>query len=194
MTQASVDWMHRLPGLTAIALAAVTVLIWPRSAAPREGARGQRVRVARALGGRQAPALAASAALATLVVAGGSLTRQELSQVYAKRALREIAAKPAAAVADADRSLGIDSDAMDTYYLKASALARFDKAAEAQATLRQALARQPNDFVTWALLGDIAVREHNFALAGHYYRHASDLNPLNLTLLALKTNPKSALH
>ena len=80
----------------------------------------KRARVARALAGRRALALAASAALATLVVAGGSLTRQELSQIYAKRALREIVAKPAAAVADADRSLGIDSDAMDTYYLKAT--------------------------------------------------------------------------
>jgi UDP-GlcNAc:undecaprenyl-phosphate/decaprenyl-phosphate GlcNAc-1-phosphate transferase len=194
MTQTSVDWMHRLPGLTAIALAAVTVLIWPRSAAPRAGVGAQRARVTRVLAGRRTLALAASAAMATLVVAGGSLTRQELSQIYAKRALKEIAAKPGAAVEDADRSLGIDSDGIATYYLKAAALARFGRATEAEATLRQALARQPNDFVTWALLGDIAVREHRFVVAGRDYRRASELNPLNFTLLALKANPESALH
>jgi UDP-GlcNAc:undecaprenyl-phosphate GlcNAc-1-phosphate transferase len=192
-TQASVDWMHRLPGLTAIALAAVAALVWPRSTAPRPSAGGQRARLAGVLSGRRPLALAASAALATLVVAGGSLTREELSQIYAERALREIDARPGAAVADADRSLSIDSDAIPTYYLKAAALARFDRAAAAEATLRQALARQPNDFTIWALLGDIAVREHRFTAAGRDYRRASELNPLNLTLLALKVHPESAL-
>jgi UDP-N-acetylmuramyl pentapeptide phosphotransferase/UDP-N-acetylglucosamine-1-phosphate transferase/tetratricopeptide (TPR) repeat protein len=177
--QTSVDWMHLLPGLTAIALIAVAALVWPRTGA---GARG-RARV-----------VAGCALLATLVVAGGSVSRQALSQIYAERARNELATNPAAAAADADRSLQIDSDAVETYYVKAAALARFNQAGAAEAALRQALGHESRNFVTWALLGDIAVREGHVTIAERYYRRAHVLNPRNVTLTALAANPAAALH
>lgn len=175
--QTSVDWMHLLPGLTAIALIAAAALVWPRAGK----------------GAGRAPVMAGCAVLATLVVAGGSLSRQALAHLYAERARSELSATPAAAVTDADRSLQIDSDAVETYYIKASALARFDQAGTAEAALRQGLVHESGNFVTWALLGDIAVREGHMTTARRDYRHAHVLNPRDLTLTALAANPVAAL-
>jgi hypothetical protein len=178
--QTSVDWMHLLPGLGAVALIALASLTAPRAQTDRAG---QRARISRAR------TLGAYAALATLVVAGASLSRQVLAQVYADRARSELRASPASAVTDANRSLTIDSDAIQTYYVKAAALARFGQAPAAEAALEQALAREPDNFVTWALLGDIAVREGRTGVAGWDYRHAHALNPRNATLAALAAHP-----
>ena len=165
LVQASVDWMHLLPGLTAIALVGAAVLIRPQ---PRAGtgaeapARRQssstaaaapgRSGLQRALASKPALALGASAVMVTLVLAGASLVRQGLADLYRERAQRGARRSPAAAMADANRSLGIDADAVETYYVKAAALAHFDRAAVAEATLRQALAHEPENFVTWTLL------------------------------------------
>jgi UDP-GlcNAc:undecaprenyl-phosphate/decaprenyl-phosphate GlcNAc-1-phosphate transferase len=190
LIQASFDWMHRLPGLTAIALIAAAALVWPRTAGPPAGADG-RLRATRLLADpRRARTALTAAALATLVVAGGTLARQGLAEIYAKRAEGEIAAQPAAAIADANRSLDIDSDAVSTYYVKAAALARFDQAAATRATLRAALAHEPDNFVTWALLGDIAVRERSFAAARRLYTRALELNPRDASLRALAADPR----
>jgi cytochrome c-type biogenesis protein CcmH/NrfG len=89
--------------------------------------------------------------------------------------------------------LSIDSDAMETYYVKAAALARFDQAAAAQTVLRQALAHEPNNFVTWTLLGDISLRERAIGAAKQDYDRAHELNPRDLTLQALAANPATGL-
>ncbi len=115
--------------------------------------------------------------MVTLVAAGASLSRQGLADLYRERAQHELAARPASALADANRSLDIDSDAVETYYVKAAALARFDQAAGAETALRQALAQEPDNFVTWALLGDVAVREHRLRVARRDYTSAHQLNP-----------------
>jgi UDP-GlcNAc:undecaprenyl-phosphate GlcNAc-1-phosphate transferase len=207
LAQASVDWMHLLPGLTAIAIAAAAALVWPRRGSSPEQAAGDppatpaRRRAAgiepppakpRPWAGRRSPlaggpalAVGASAVLVTVVVAGASLSRQALAQLYARRAQAELTTRPAAAVSDADRALDIDSDAVQTYYVKAAALARFDQAAAAEATLEQALRREPENFVTWGLLGDIAMREGRLAAARRDYRRAHALNPRNAALAAL---------
>ena len=59
--------------------------------------------------------------------------------------------------------------------------------------LGQALARERDNFVTWALLGDIAVRRRRFALAQRYYLRAHQLNPRNPMLSQLARNPRSSL-
>jgi hypothetical protein len=192
LAQTSVDWMHLLPGLTAIAIVAGAVLVRPRSP-QTEGAASRHSRFGSALASRPALALGASAVLVTLVVAGASLSRQGLAGLYRTRAQHELEAHPAAAITDANRSLNIDSDAVETYYVKAAALARFDQAASAQAVLRQSLKQEPNNFVTWTLLGDIAVRERRIAVAKRDYDTAHGLNPRNLTLQALAANPSTGL-
>jgi hypothetical protein len=205
LVQTSVDWMHLLPGLTAIALVGAAVLVRPqptpatgaavpaqrRSASTAAGL--ERPGVQRALASGPALALGASAVVVMLVIAGASLSRQGLADLYRERAQQELAAHPAAALADANRSLGFDADAVETYYVKAAALARFDRAAAAEAALRQALEHEPENFVTWALLGDIAVREHQLRTAGHDYVRAHQLNPRDPTLTELSADPAAAL-
>jgi UDP-GlcNAc:undecaprenyl-phosphate GlcNAc-1-phosphate transferase len=192
LAQTSVDWMHLLPGLTAIALAAAAVLIGPHNM-PRPAATLRYSRFGKALASRPALALGASALVVTLVVAGASLSREGLADIYLTRAQNELNAHPASAIADADRSLEIDSDNVETYYAKAAALARYDQAAGAETTLRQALVREPDNFVTWALLGDIAVRERRLDVARRDYTRAHRLNPRDATLRELAANPSSGL-
>jgi O-antigen ligase len=218
LVQTSADWMHLLPGLTAIAIAAVAALTMPRArlreptaqtdltvltslsatgvASPprRRGARfGVRVRLGEVLAGRTALALGVSAVLVTLVVAGASLSRQGAGDLYRARAAGELTSDPAAALADANRSLEVDSDDVQTYYVKAAAIARLGSARGTEAVLRQALAREPRNFVTWSLLGDVAVRRHRFALARRDYLAAHRLNPRNITLQGLARDPALAL-
>ncbi|MGA2319513.1 MAG: O-antigen ligase family protein [Solirubrobacteraceae bacterium] len=193
LVQTSVDWMHLLPGLTAIALAAVAVLVGPRRRpAPAERTVAHSP-ARRALMGRPALALGASAVIVTLIVAGASLSRQGLADLYRSRAQSELDAHPAAALTDANRSLDIDSDSVQSYYVKAAALARFDQAPAAEAALRKALAQEPENFATWPLLGDIAVRERKLGEAKRDYVRAHLLNPRDSTLRELALNPRAAL-
>jgi hypothetical protein len=212
LAQTSVDWMHLLPGLTAIAVAGVAVLVSPRLVGgpgeeepKRDGAMSSKAgntvgasatEASRpwlgAFHGRTAVALGGSMVLATLVVAGASLSRQGLADFYRTRAEREMEARPAAALTDADRSLTIDSDAVQSYYVKASALARFNQATGAERALEAALWHEPDNYVTWALLGDIAVRKGSLALAKRDYTHAHRLNPRNSTLSKLAIRPSAA--
>jgi tetratricopeptide (TPR) repeat protein len=191
LAQTSVDWMHLLPGLTAIAIAAAAVLVRSRSPQSAAAVSGYS-QFGKAFTSRPALALGASAVLMTLVVAGASLSRQGLAEIYRSRAQHELDAHPAAAITDANRSLDIDSHAMETYYVKAAALARFDQAASAQAVLRQALEHEPNNFVTWTLLGDISLREHRIGAAKRDYTRAHRLNPRDTTLAELSRDPGSA--
>jgi len=192
LAQTTVDWMHLLPGLTAIAIAAAAVLVRSRSPQSAAAVAGYS-RFGKAFASRPALALGASAVLVTLVVAGASLSRQGLAEIYRLRAQHELGAHPAAAITDANRSLDIDSDAMETYYVKAAALARFDQASAAQTVLRQALRHEPNNFVTWTLLGDISLRERRIGAAKRDYDRAHKLNPRDLALRALAANPSTGL-
>jgi UDP-GlcNAc:undecaprenyl-phosphate/decaprenyl-phosphate GlcNAc-1-phosphate transferase len=192
LAQTSVDWMHLLPGLTAIAIAAAAVLVRSRSPQSAATVSGYS-QFGKALVSKPVLALGASAVLVTLVVAGASLSRQGLAEIYRSRAQHELDAQPAAAITDANRSLDIDSDAMETYYVKAAALARFDQASAAQTVLRQALGHEPNNFVTWTLLGDISLRERRIGAAKRDYDRAHELNPRDLTLRALAANPSTGL-
>ena len=56
--------------------------------------------------------------------------------------------------------------------------------ANARATLLAATAREPHDFVTWGLLGDLAVRRGELGQARAAYGRASRLNPRDLALRA----------
>ena len=135
-----------------------------------------------ALTGRPALALGASAVVVTLVVGGSEPQPSGSRRPLPERAQNELATRPASALADANRSLDIDSDAVETYYVKAAALARFDQAAGAETALGQALAQEPDNFVTWALLGDVAVRERRLRVARRDYTRAHQLNPRDTTL------------
>jgi UDP-GlcNAc:undecaprenyl-phosphate/decaprenyl-phosphate GlcNAc-1-phosphate transferase len=194
LVDTSGDWMHLLPGVTAIALAGIAVLcssVWnePEGRPPVELAPAS-------IGGRGRPRVAGLLAVAgvafALVVAGGSLMRQELVQIYVTRAQSELNANPAGADGEADQALRLNGGDLDAYYLKAAALARFDEAGPAQATLLEAARQDPGNFVTWELLGDLEVRAGSLAAAKVYYGRAHSLNPRDPTLRALATDPAGA--
>ena len=68
------------------------------------------------------------------------------------------------------------------YYAKAAALARFNEAGAAKAALREAARREPGDYVTWALLGDLAVRTGRHRRGASPLRRARRLNPRDPSL------------
>jgi tetratricopeptide (TPR) repeat protein len=140
------------------------------------------------------PAVYAGAAVAALalVVTGGSLSRQGLADYFQQRAENALADEPLQSIREANRSLRLDSENPETYYVKAAALARFNQADPARRTLEQALAKEPDNFVTWTLLGDLAVRRGRFPEAQRNYRRASALNPEDAGLRALARDPRRA--
>ena len=188
LVDSSGDWMQLLPGVTAIALAAAAVLCRPGDL---DNAVSRRPSVTRA--GR-VPALAGVAVIAfVLAVGGAGLARAGLVQIYLDNARGELAAHPRAAITDAGRALRLDSASLDAYYVKAAGQARFDQASAARATLLAAAREDPNDFVSWTLLGDLEVRLHNFASAKAFYERAHALDPLDPGLTSLAADPASAL-
>jgi predicted Zn-dependent protease len=145
------------------------------------------------LGRRPALALSVSAVIVALIAAGASLSRQGLAQLYREHAQHELANRPAVALSDVNRSLEIDSDSAQSYYVQAAALARFDQARAAEAALARALAREPRNFVTWTLLGDISARQRLVAAAKRDYTRAHELNPRNAVVRELALDPGAAL-
>jgi hypothetical protein len=189
LAHTSVDWMHLLPGLSAAAMIAVAMAIRgardeapeATAAAPRSGTAP---RVCRVL-------VVALAALA-LAVTGISLARQTLSDWYRLKAQDALAASPAKSLEEADRSLRIDPDAVPSYYVKAAAVARLGDADATERILAQAIAREPRNFLSYALLGDVYARERRFDLARSAYADALARNPRSAQLRALVEDPRSA--
>jgi Flp pilus assembly protein TadD len=79
---------------------------------------------------------------------------------------------------------------MDTYYVRASAFARLNDYPKARATLLEATRKDPGEFVTWGLLGDLAVRRGELRQARSAYRRASSLNPRDPALRAAAQDPR----
>jgi UDP-GlcNAc:undecaprenyl-phosphate/decaprenyl-phosphate GlcNAc-1-phosphate transferase len=181
LAHTSVDWLHLLPGVTGIALAAVAILVRERTPlrAPSP---------VRAVPRRRRLAWAAVLAVC-LALAGVSLSRQELSEYFVSRAQHALPEHPAEAVRQADRALRLDPEAVRAYYTKAAGLARFDQAAAARGALLEGARREPRNYVTWALLGDLAVRTGDLTVARQDYGRALALNPRDAGLRRQASDP-----
>jgi hypothetical protein len=165
LVQTSIDWLHLIPGVTAIALvAAVALLVRSDERIPALAGR------ARVLG------IAAAAALA---VAGAvTIAPRVLSlhvQAEAEHALA--AGQPRAAIADATRAIGYDPNSVPSLVMRAAGFARLDDYAPTLAALERAIALEPDNWATWALLGDLLGRRGNRAGARAAYEHALSLDP-----------------
>jgi O-antigen ligase len=178
LVHTSVDWMVLMPGMTAMALGGAAVLL-AGDGPVRPGVRlpWQAVGVGVAL-----------AVLATIFLARGTVAEQLRTDGQSV-----LSSNPKAALQDAQDALDWNGSSVPTRYLQAAAYARLGNYGAARGALLEALKDEPNDWVTWALLGDIAVRAHSFAQAKGYYVKAQHLNPREIELGILAFNPRGAL-
>ena len=196
LVDASGDWMHLLPGVTAVALLAAAVLCRGGEFGTGRRQRSTPSAIADSRSGarRRGRSLAGAAVAAfVLTVGGASLMRAGIVRIYLHDAGTELAAHPASAIVDAGRVLRLDGSNLNAYYVKAAGQARFDQAAAARATLLAAAREDPDDFVTWTLLGDLEVRLGDFRAARAFYSRAHALDPNDPAIASLAANPASAL-
>jgi UDP-GlcNAc:undecaprenyl-phosphate GlcNAc-1-phosphate transferase len=190
LAHTSVDWMHLIPGVTAMALCLLAVVL----RAPWSG-EAPAVVVARPVPARRRAGVALGVGVAAcIVLTGASLARQGLAEHDRGRAQAALSGGDAArALREADQALRLDPDDVSSYYTKASALARFGRGQDARAVMVQAAAREPHDFVTWALLGDLDVRLGHRRQAADEYGRAHRLNPRDAGLARLVADPRGEL-
>ncbi len=105
------------------------------------------------------------------------MSRQAIAEHLRSEAQDALSQRPEEALRQADRSLQVDPEAVGAYYVKSAAFARFGEAGAAEAALREAARREHGNYVTWALLGDLAVRTGDLDEARGHYRRALALNP-----------------
>ena len=165
LVHTSVDWLHVIPGVTGIALFAGAVLVAPWA----------RERGSRASGGH-----AVAVALCALLSAAGALTvgraaladryRSQAEEPPGHRTPRTRSARPTTRWrSTTSRSTPTTSSRPPT---PASATSSGSLAA-----LREAADREPSNFVTYALMGDLAKRRGDYGLSSDFYRSASERNP-----------------
>ena len=183
--QTSVDWMHLIPTITALALGAAAVLVSPPAAPPPAAPAPAAPPPARL------HAVAVLAAAAMIAVAAWYTARMMLADHHRAEAVALLAHHPLAALAQTNTALSLEGDSVDTYYVRAAALARLSLYRDARAALGQAIAHGPDDWVSWALLGDLELRHGDRVAAARAYRHARRLDPLDASSLTLPP-PSSA--
>jgi len=181
LVHTSLDWLHLIPGVTGFALCGAAVLLGPWK---RE--RGD--------AGRSLKRIVIVGVCALLVLLGATLVgRAALAAKYRSEAQELVRSDPRQALDKAADSLSLNDEAVGSYQTQAAAYARLGQYGPARASLGEATRREPGDFVTWALLGDLAVRRGDLRQAGSDYRRAAQLNPREPGLSRLARNPRSAL-
>lgn len=180
LAQTSVDWLHLIPGLTGVALGAAAILL--RRPRIGDGASGE---AAAESGLRPFPPLALLAVLAFGVVAIVFIGRPALAEHLRVDAGDQLTTEPTAALESAEESLSLNPDSLQGYYLKAAALARLGAFVPARTALAEAIDREPHNYVSWALLGDLLTRRGEIAAAMRAYSRAAELNPRERVLRRL---------
>jgi hypothetical protein len=178
LAQTSVDWLHLIPGLTGIALGGAAVLLQPLRAGQDRAARRFPI-----------PAIAAIIVLVPAAVAIVFIGRPTLAQHLRGKAQDEVQSRPQKALDTAEESLSLNPDSVQAYYIESAALARLDAYVPARAAMLEAIRREPHNYVSWALLGDLATRRGDIPAAMRAYKRASTLNPRSLELRQLGTRP-----
>jgi hypothetical protein len=197
--QSLVDWMWRIPGLTALGLLcpAVAAALLARSArATGDAQAGSASRAGTAGTGAASPRAASSAsrrglpwgraaAGAALLGAVALVLGLYLSDVYVRRARAELGRSPTAQLADARTAAELDPWAVDPLYLESSALETMGKRSAAFAELQAARRLEPTSLVPLGLLGDLEARAGRYATARAYYRQSLARDPLDTGLQQL---------
>jgi hypothetical protein len=174
MGQSLVDWMWRIPGVTAVAVFAlgVGVAIVSRGIASP-------VRVAWLPPARRIALAGIAGVLGCLAVAS------YLSDYYVRSARADRGIDTEAQLSAARTARSLNPLSLRPRYLEASALETLGRRREANRVLLEALHRVPDDFTTLGLLGDFNARGGNYAEARRWYRKALANNPLDTGLQQL---------
>ena len=192
LAQTSVDWMQLIPSITALALGAGVTLSCARGSA---GERQRSAEPERADRSERAPRRAAPrrpieiraalsiAAIAAVAVAALTTARMELADVHQARGQRLLVGDPVGALRQADDAIDDESDSVEGYYLRSAALARLDLGGPAKTAMHEAIAHGLQDWVSWALLGDLDTRTGDRRAARAAYRYAARLDPLDAPVL-----------
>ena len=165
LAQCLTDWLWLLPGLLGLAVLALGL-----------AASGEEMDVRRPSGRWSPPRLAAAAAFAAVLV---SVLFLFLGDFYERKARVDAFESPAAELSAARTAAWFNPPSVTPLYLQASALETEGRRSEAKRALEDALAKEPENFVTLGLLGDFEVRGGNDVAARRYYRQAHVLNPLD---------------
>jgi hypothetical protein len=177
----SVDWLHIIPGVTGVALCAAAALLAPWSRRAPE----------RRLGPWRIVAMLVAAV--AIIAAAESVGRIAAADKFRNDARNKLRSDPVEALKLANRSLALNDQSQPAVVVKAAAYARLDDYRDARAALLEGIRLEPHNAVTWALLGDLAVRRRDLRAARRAYRRASTLDPRNDLLRSLAKDPRSAL-
>ncbi|HET9121848.1 MAG TPA: tetratricopeptide repeat protein, partial [Solirubrobacterales bacterium] len=129
-----------------------------------------------------------------LAAAAVSVVFLFLSDLYIREARDEQGESAAKQLSAARTAADFNPVSVIPLYLQASALEAEGERRHARDVLQDALSKEPDNFVTLALLGDLQVRDGQFDDAARYYAKASDLNPRDTGLqqLAQQTAQRTA--
>lgn len=169
LVHTSVDWLHLIPGLTAMAIAAAGVLV---SSPARKAPCSKTTTRASVVGITVVLAFFAASS-----IVGPTLASRDLS-----RARTLVSANPAASLDASADAIALDAANVQSWRVRAAAYARLDRYSEARGALLRAVQLEPRDWVTWALLGDLALRRRDVPTARAAYRRALLLNPRDTSL------------
>jgi O-Antigen ligase len=176
----NVDWLHNIPGITGMALLAAGTLI---SLSERRS-----LREAGPIGNVPTAVL-----MCFLVLLSGAIGVKWLAERYEDGARDRLRTDPHGALTDARRSLDLNPERPQAYFVQSAAFARLGEYRPARRALLLATTKEPRNYVPWALLGDLAVRRGDFAQARRDYARASELNPFEHSLVELAKSPRKAL-
>lgn len=177
----SVDWLHILPGVTGVALAAAAALVAPWSR--------RRANHAFSPGRIQVLVVAGVALLAASALVG----RIALSDSYRIEGRDKLTSDPIESLRLANRSLAFNSQSVPALFIKSAAYARLNRYPEARAALVRATELEPSHPLPWTLLGDLSVRRGDIPAAKQAYGRAKRLDPRSPFIAALAKDPRSAL-
>lgn len=178
--QSFTDWLWLIPTVTGLGLLALALAAVPRGRAEDRPPPLQmpwfqaRQRLIARLG-----------IAALLTAATVSVVFLFLSDLYVREARDDQSKSAPEQLSAARTAADLNPVSVIPLYLQASALEAEGERSHARDVLQDALSKEPENFVTLALLGDIQVRDGQLADAARYYAKASDLNPLDTGLQAL---------
>jgi hypothetical protein len=178
--QSLTDWLWLIPTVTGLGLLSLALATVPRGRAEDRPAPLQLSWF------RDRERLVARFGIAALLtVTAISVIFLYLGDLYIRKARDEQGRSASAQLSAAKTAARLNPVSVIPLYLQASALEAEGNRDEAGAKLQDALSKEPRNFVTLTLLGDLQVRESNFAAAADYYQRASDLNPKDVGLQQL---------